>query len=694
MTRNKKLLFFLPLAFVALASFTYIIQSDKESAIDQALMQNLKVLHYSPLEINDAVSEKIYELYIKRLDGGKKFLVQSDVDELKKLNHSIDDDINKGTFNFFDKSLEIITSRIEEAKTYYTDVLTKPMDFTKEETVETDGEKLKFSSSKEDLKDAWRKSMKYNVLAKMFEIMDAQQKAKEKSDTDQIKSKEVVVVEARKKVLKMYDDYFKRLKKYNRNDRLAMYFNVITSIYDPHTEYFAPKDKAAFDAGMSGQFFGIGAQLQEKDDYIKVTNIIPGTPSYRQGQLKTGDYILKVAQGAEEPVDVADMQLNDVVQLIRGKKGTEVRLTVKKPDGSIIIIYLIRDIVVMEDTFAQSVLLKGKKNIGYIKLPEFYDDFNGTGGRSCSRDVKKELEKLKDENVDGVILDLRNNGGGSLNDVIEMAGLFIDKGPMVQVKSKTGSPEIKEDPDPSITYSGPLTIMVNSNSASASEIMAAAIQDYKRGVIVGTSPTTYGKGTVQRVYELDPSLPPSMASLKPLGAVKVTMQKFYRINGGATQLRGVTPDIILPDPYYLLDLGEKESDYPMAWDEIASAKYKELKPDYSVKKLKENCEARMKKNTGFGILEEAARRVKRQKDSSVVSLNFDKYMTEQKRFKAESQKMEDLDKELSSIDVITLKSDAFPASDTVKVNKAKEFQKTLKKDIYLNETLNIMNEMR
>ena len=211
---------------------------------------------------------------------------------------------------------------------------------------------------------------------------------------------------------------------------------------------------------------------------------------------------------------------------------------------------------------------------------------------------------------------------------------------------------------------------------------------------MGTSPTTYGKGTVQRVYELDPSLPPSMASLKPLGAVKVTMQKFYRINGGATQLRGVTPDIILPDPYYLLDLGEKESDYPMAWDEIASAKYKELKPDYSVKKLKENCEARMKKNTGFGILEEAARRVKRQKDSSVVSLNFDKYMTEQKRFKAESQKMEDLDKELSSIDVITLKSDAFPASDTVKVNKAKEFQKTLKKDIYLNETLNIMNEMR
>ncbi len=694
MTKNKKLLFFIPVAAIALVSFTYIIQSDKESAIDQSLMQNLKVLHFAPKDINDDFSEKVFDLYIKRLDGGKKFLIQSDIDELKKMNHSIDEDINAGTFTFFDKSLEIITNRIDEAKTYYTDILSKPFDLNTNESVETDGEKLKFSKSKDDLKDAWRKSMQYNVLAKMSEMMDSQDKAKEKSDTVKIKSKEVLEVEARKKVMKTYDDYFKRLKKFNRNDRLSMYFNVITSIYDPHTEYFAPKDKAQFDASMSGQFFGIGAQLQEKDDYIKVTNIIAGTPSYRQGELKVGDFILKVAQGAAEPVDVADMPLEDVVQLIRGKKGTEVRLTVKKPDGSIIVIPIIRDIVVMEDTFAKSLILKGKKNIGYIKLPEFYDDFNGTGGRSCSRDVKKELEKLKEENVDGVILDLRYNGGGSLNDVIEMAGLFIDKGPMVQIKTRTGAPEIKDDPDPSITYSGPLTIMVNSNSASASEIMAAAIQDYKRGVIVGTSPTTYGKGTVQRVYELDASLPPSMAALKPLGAVKVTMQKFYRINGGATQLKGVTPDIILPDPYYLLDLGEKETDYPMEWDEIASAKYKELKPDYSISKLRSNSAARLKNNPGFNILEAAAKRVKRQKDSSIVSLNFDKYIAEQKRFKAESKKMEDLDKEIGGLEVLGLKADAFPESDTVKVSKAKEFHKAIKKDIYLNETLNIMNDMK
>ena len=694
MTRNKKLLFLLPIAITALASFTFVLEGDKEQAIDQTLMQSLKMLHYSPLEINDAFSEKVYKLYIKRLDAGKKFLIKQDIDELKKFEHSIDEDVNEGTFNFFDKSLEIINGRIDEAKVYYKDILDRPFDFTKEETVELDADKLSFSKSKEDLKDAWRKSLKYQVLEKINEKMESQAKAKEKSDTVTIKTKDELEIDARKKLLKTYDDYFKRLGNFKRNDRLDIYFNVITSIYDPHTEFFAPKDKANFDVTMSGQFFGIGAQLQEKDDYIKVTNIIPGTPSYHDGRLKEGDYILKVAQGAADPVDVANMRLDDVVQLIRGKKGTEVRLTVKKPDGSIIIIPLIRDVVVIEETYAQSVIIKGKKNIGYIKLPSFYADFSGNGGPSCAKDMKKELLKLKDENVDGVIIDLRYNGGGSLNDVVDMTGLFIDRGPIVQVKQRGGVPQMLDDRDPSITYSGPLTIMVNSNSASASEIMAAAIQDYKRGVIVGTSPTTFGKGTVQRVYELDDVLKPSQSNLKPLGSVKITTQKFYRINGGATQLRGVTPDIILPDPYSLLDQGEKEQDYPMAWDEIAPANYQALKPAYNVEKLKKQSDERRKNNPNFDVLEQAAKRYKKQKDSTIVSLNFDKFIAEQKRYKAESKKMEELDKELPGMEVIALKADAIPESDTVKVKKAKDWYKSIKKDIYLNETLNIMGDMK
>jgi len=692
---NKKVLFLLPVAALAAFSYTYKVQADKDEAIDQILMQSLNNVHYSPLTLNDDFSEKVFKLYMQRLDYNKKFLLQSDVDELKKLNHSIDDDISAGHFGFFDKSYNIITKRVDEAQAYYKEILSQPFDFSKDEEIELDEEKLNFAKNPAELKEAWRKSLKYQVLARMVEMSDSQDKAKEKSDTVKLKSKETLEADARKKVLKSNDDYFKRIREFDRNDRLAVYFNSITGIYDPHTEFFPPKDKANFDISMSGQLEGIGAQLQEKDGYIKVSSIVPGSASWKQGQLKPGDLILKVAQGSGEPVDLTDMRMDDVLPLIRGKKGTEVRLTVRKPDGSTTIIPLIRDIVVIEESYAQSVILKGKKNIGYIKLPSFYADFNGNGGRSCSKDIKKELEKLKAEHVDGVILDLRYNGGGSLPDVVDMAGLFIDKGPIVQVKQKTGVPQVLEDKDPSTVYDGPLVVMVNSNSASASEIMAAAIQDYKRGVIVGTSPSSFGKGTVQRFYNLDDYLPAQYNTIKPLGEVKITTQKFYRINGGATQLKGVIPDIVLPDPYYLLDQGEKEQDYPMAWDEIAPAKYTAWKPAYSVDKLKSNSESRVKSSAGFGILNDAAKRLKKQKDNTIVSLNFDKYVAEQKKNKEEAKKMDELDKEILSMEITTLKADETAATaDSVTIAKKKDFYKALKKDIYLNETVSIINEMK
>ncbi len=695
MFKNKKILLLIPAVVIALVSYTYMAQNNKEEAIDQIIMQSLNRSHYSPKDVNNDFSEKVFKLYIQRLDYNKKFLIQSDIGELKKFEHSIDEDINTGHFTFFDKSLELINKRVDEAQAYYKEILEKPFDFSKDETLQLDVEKMVFTKSKEELKESWKKYLKYQTLSRVSDLMDSQEKAKEKSDTVKVKTKEELEIDARKKVLKSNDDYFKRLKKLDRADRIDAYFNAITGIYDPHTEFFPPKEKANFDIGMSGQLEGIGAQLQEKDGAIKVSSIVPGSASYRQGQLKAGDVILKVAQGEADPVDITDMRLDDAVQLIRGKKGTEVRLTIKKPDASIVIIAIIRDIVVIEETYAQSVILKGKKNIGYIKLPSFYADFNGNGGRSCSSDVKKELQKLKSENVDGVILDLRYNGGGSLPDVVSMAGLFIDRGPIVQVKSKIGIPQVMSDSDPAIVYDGPLIVMVNSNSASASEIMAAAIQDYKRGVIVGTSPSSFGKGTVQRFFNLDDYVPPQYSNIKPLGQVKITTQKFYRINGGATQLKGVIPDITLPDPYYLLDQGEKEQDYPMTWDEITPAIYQPLTPAYSLEKLKTNSETRLKNNPGFTVLESAAKRLKKQKDSTVVSLNFDKYTAEQKRYKAESKKLEDLDKEISGIEVSALKTDAvLIESDTTKANKAKDWYKNIKKDIYLNETISIMDDLK
>ena len=693
MFKNKKLFFLIPVAIIALGSYTYI-QNEKEEAIDQIIMQSLNSVHYSPKSVNNDFSEKVFNLYIQRLDYNKKFLLQPDINDLKKYEHSIDEDINEGHFTFFDKSLELIDKRIDEAQVYYKEILDKPFTFNKDEMLELDAEKLKFAKNKDELRETWRKYLKYQTLSRIVEMMETQEKAREKSDTVKIKTREELEIEARKKVLKTHDDWFKRLKKLDRNDRISMYFNAVTSIYDPHTEFYPPKDKANFDIGMSGQLEGIGAQLQEKDGAIKVSSIVPGSASYRQGQLKAGDIILKVAQGDAEPVDITDMRLDDAVQLIRGKKGTEVRLTVKKPDASIVIIPIIRDIVVLEETYAQSAILKGKKNIGYIKLPSFYADFNHNGGRSCSSDIKKELVKLKEEKVDGVILDLRYNGGGSLPDVVSMTGLFINKGPIVQVKAKSGMPQVMEDHDPAVVYDGPLAIMVNSNSASASEIMAAAIQDYKRGIVVGTSPSTFGKGTVQRFYDLDEYLPAQYSNIKPLGQVKITTQKFYRISGGATQLKGVIPDITLPDPYYLLDQGEKEQDYPMTWDEIAPAAYQPFTPDFSIEKLRSNSEARIKNNPGFTILDEAAKRLKKQKDSTVVSLNFNTYYAEQKRLKAESKKMDELDKEIPGIFVSSVKADSLAIEgDTTKITKVKDWHKNIRKDIYLNETIAIMDDM-
>ena len=705
MFKSKRLLLLLPAIAVALASYTYInrpLLNQKEEAIDQTLVQSLSQFHYSPLVMNDDFSEKIFKLYIERLDYSKKFLIAEDVAELKKFEHNIDDDIKNREFNFFNKSLEIIDKRVEEAKVYYTEALAKPFDFTMNDSIQLDPEKLPFSKNQEELKDAWFKSMKYQTLVQIVDMTEKQEKAQQRNDTAKtkdeffkVKTKEEIEVAARAKVLKSNDDYFKRIKSLKRNDRLASYFNSITALYDPHTEYFAPKDKANFDIGMSGQLEGIGAQLQEKDGLIKVATIIVGSASYKQGQLKVGDVIMKVAQGAADPVDITDMRLDEAVQLIRGKKGTEVRLTVKKPDASVVIIPIIRDIVVIEDTYAQSVILKGKKKLGYIKLPEFYADFSGRGGRNCSTDMKIELQKLKDEKVEGVILDLRYNGGGSLPDVVKMVGLFIDKGPVVQTKENTKAALVQEDMEPGVFYDGPLTVLVNSNSASASEIMAAAIQDYHRGIIVGTSPATFGKGTVQRFYDLDEYLTPQYASIRPLGSVKITMQKFYRVNGGATQLKGVIPDIVLPDPYYLLDQGEKEQDYPMTWDEIPPAIYKPLKPSYSLSKLKANSENRVKNNPGFELLNEAAKRFKKQKDDTMASLNFDKYMAEQKEYKAEAKKLESLDKEIAGIEVAPLNIDVKAmGSDTVKINKANEWYKSIKKDIYLNETIAIMNDIK
>ncbi|MFO0356392.1 MAG: carboxy terminal-processing peptidase [Sphingobacteriaceae bacterium] len=684
---------------ILISSFTVLkYVFDKNDVILEILLGGLNQNHYNPVKFDDAFSEKVFDLYLKRIDGSKKFLLQSDVDELNKYKRSIDDQILNQNHQFYKLSVDLITKRIKEKESWYKEYLSKPLDYNKEEDYEADAEKIGYAKTTEELKKEWEKMLKYQVLIRLDENLVKQETAIEKKDTAyKVKPFDSLEVDARRKTIKANDNLFKYYNKLNARDRFAIYANAITGIYDPHTEYFAPKEKKKFDQAMSGQFEGIGARLQKTNEgYLKISEIIVGSPSYKQGELKAGDEIQKVGQGAAEPVDITNMEIDEAIELIKGKKGTEVRLTVKKPDGNIKVIPIVRDVVEMEETFAKSALLTNKSKIGYIYLPSFYTNFNRMDpslAHYCSKDMRKEIEKLKKLGVKSIIIDLRDNGGGSLQEVVEMAGLFFPKGPVVQVKDRNNHTKVMEDYNPDVAWDGPLAIMVNHGSASASEILAAAMQDYKRAVIIGTP--TFGKGTVQSFVDLDYYLLPQFDTIKPIGQVKITQQKFYRINGGSTQLKGVTPNIMLPDPYALIDLGERELDYPMPWDEINKANYAEYS-NINYDKLNKNSIARLKKNEQFRMIEERSKEVKAKKDDTKTSLKLDKFRAEQKYFRDQNKKYEDFRKEIKDFNATLLDEDLakIKSSDTSRIGRETRWAKNVAKDVYIYEASNIVSEIK
>ena len=680
-----------------LSSFTVIkYVFDKNDVIIELLFGNLNQYHYSPVALDDAFSEKVFDLYVKRLDYNKKFLLQSDIDALSKYKKDIDNQLLGQRHDFYKMSVELITKRIIEKEAWSKEILEKPMNYTVDEEYEIDWEKTTYAKTEAELKNEWQKMLKYQILSRLDEVLTNQEKAIEKKDTSvKILSFDSLEADARRKTLKGNVDYFKRLKKINNKDRFAEFANAVTGVYDPHTEYYAPKEKKKFDQSMSGQFEGIGARLQQKDGILKVSEIIVGSPSYKQGELKAGDDILKVAQGAGEPVDITSMDMEDAIELIKGKKGTEVRLTIRKSDNSTKVISIIRDVIEIEETYAKSALLENKNKIGYIYLPTFYTDFTHNGGPHCAKDMRKEIEKLKKQNIKGLIIDLRDNGGGSLQEVVEMAGLFFPKGPVVQVKGKQNiynPPGTMEDRNPDVVWDGPLTILINRNSASASEILAAAMQDYKRAVIVGTS--SFGKGTVQSFVDLDQMLLPQFDTIKPVGSVKITQQKFYRINGGATQLKGVTPDVLLPDPYALIDRGEKELDNPMPWDEIGKANYTEynsINYDAVVKKSQQ----RVQKNTQFALVEEQAKEVKQKKDDTRYNLQLANFRAEQKQIREQNKKYDDLKVEIKGFKASLVEEDKLKTlNDTSRTGRNNRWAANVAKDIYIYEASNVINDLK
>ncbi len=698
---NMKFTHFLKYSFLGTAltvctSYTPQVDADKNSVLLRVLMEGLTSGHYQEHKINDKFSQDVYKTYLKNLDNDKKFLTQEDIAKFQVFEKEIDNELNMGNYQFFEKTLEVLTAKTKLVSGYYKELLAKPFDFSKNENYERDDEKIEFAKNDEKLKEQWRLLLKYSTLANLSQSLDSEEKKAKDSVGYKAKTYDILELEARQKVEKSYNEWFAFINKLERADRWKIYINSITAVYDPHTTYYPPVDKQAFDIEMTGQFEGIGATLQEREGYVKIAEIMPGSASWRQGQLKVGDLITKVAQEGKDAVSVENMRLEKVVQMIRGKKGTKVILTVKKTDGSMADITIVRDVVVLEEKYAKSATLENtdKKNkVGYINLPGFYADFNNKGSRSCSEDVKKELLKLQAEGINKVVLDLRNNGGGSLQDVVNMMGLFIEEGAVVQVKDRAGEVNVLKDRDSRVIFDGKLVVMVNSFSASASEILAAAVQDYKRGIVIG-SPTTFGKGTVQRILDLDAFLPDDYKESKPLGALTLTLQKFYRVNGGATQLKGVASDIVLHDIYSYLPLGEKDQDFAMAWDEIKPITVKTWLEDSKIASIKANSLIRVKKNPNFALINENAERVRKMRDDSKISLNLEKYRAAIAKDKEEGKKYEDLQKNVTEITVSALQADMTANSETPeKKAKTDTFYKNLKKDIYLQEAMNVLGDM-
>ncbi|MCC6460869.1 MAG: carboxy terminal-processing peptidase [Saprospiraceae bacterium] len=664
----------------------------KEAKLVQAILYGLNRYHFQPKQVDDKFSQDVYNLYLQNVDGGKRFFTQADVDQVSGYQQQLDDQAKAGTFEFFNRSVELMEKAQTKTQVWYREILAKPIDFSKDETFETDGKKLSWAKSDAELRSRWEKWMKYEVLSRINDELNSQEKAEFKGEK---KSFEALEVEMRAKVLDIYDKWFKRLAKNDRSRRLEVYLNSMITVFDPHSGYFSPVEKADFDVKMSGKLEGIGARLQSDGEKTTVTEIVPGGPAWKQGDLEPKDVILKVAQGNDEPVDVMGWDIDDVVSKIRGAKGSTVNLTVQKTDGGIKIISIVRDIVIMDEAFAKSLLLHtndGPEKVGYIYLPKFYADFTPQGLTSCADDVAKEVEKLKRENVQGVILDLRNNGGGSLRDVVRMSGLFIEQGPIVQVKSKGLQPDINADSDTRVQYGGPLVVMVNGFSASASEILAAAMQDYDRAVIIGTT-TTYGKGTVQRFWDLD--LTSNDESIKPLGEMKMTIQKFYRITGKTTQLEGVRPDIVLPDSYNYVDLGERENDFPLDATTIDPVAYNQNAYHIADKnKLQENSRNRVKNDPTFVKIEENAKRLKRQKDMTSFPLQLAAYQKWDKQMEEEANQFEHMLQPIENFRIENLAADLPQVqSDTSRTARNESWLKERKKDIQLYEALKVMQDM-
>lgn len=664
----------------------------KDQVLLSAITQIIESKHYSPQKIDDALSAKIFNDYLDILNPDKDIFLQEDISALAAYKNKLDDEIKGDPIQFYKKAAQIYFMRMDEVIADYRQLLTQPFDYTVNETVSFEDEKEQYANSIGERKETWRKKLKYSALDRYVDLLE--QKEKNKGDTAFDKPDTQLKEEANRKLMQMLDRNYNRQKLvFNEQEQFNAYLNVIVNLMDPHTEYFPPIEKRAFDEEMTGRFYGIGAQLKDDDGAIKIASLMTGSPAWKSGDVLVNDEIIKVAQGKNDPVDVRGYAVTDAVKLIRGGKGTEVRLTMRSPDGSTKIVTIIRDEIVQDEQFARSaVITKNGIKTGYIYLPEFYADYDRPDGNKCSQDVAKEIVKLKKENVSGIIMDLRNNGGGSLNEVVQMVGLFIKSGPVVQVSDKDSKANILNDRDESILYDGPLTVMVNEFSASASEIFAAAIQDYGRGIIVGSA--TYGKGTVQRPIPLGKV--DYNTGQTEYGSLKITFEKFYRINGGSTQLKGVTPDIALPDAYDYLKLREKDRTSALPWDQIEKAKYIPFMAAPNRLAIIQASNEAVQSNQNFTLLKDNINWLQHI-NNRVYNLNIDSFKSAQVLTRKTIQQNDNLTNLTTPLSIVPPQVDYekyYNNADKTKGDRYLDWLKRVQRDIYIDQAVDITAKLK
>ncbi len=662
-------------------------ENQRNAVIAYILGRQLPSLHYSDKELDDELSKAAFGLYIKQLDSQKRFLLKSDVEMLARLETKIDDHIQEGILELPRIGDELLDLRVNQVEKYVTEIMENGVDREPGDIFENDRDKLSYVRTNEELKERWRLTLKSQVVSRYLDL-EEEAIAEEKEKGTKIPNEEKLWQEANVKVSKQMKTFLKRLRQETRQDHIDRFFNSVTRAFGPHTNYIAPANKEQFDINMSGSLEGIGALLREEDGQIKIVRIIPGSASARQGSLKAEDIILSVAQGQEEPVDITDMRLKEAVRMIRGAKGTEVRLTVRKSDGRKMIVPIIRDVVQMEDTFAKSTLLKTNsgQSVGYIYIPSFYRDFGKSRydkkARNSTDDTRKELEKLKKDGVVGVILDLRDNGGGALIDAVDVAGLFMTEGPMVQIRTSRGKKRILYDEDSEVVCDLPLVVLVNKFSASASEIVAAALQDYGRAVIVGSS-HTHGKGSVQTILNLDDYIPwLENKDGESLGALKVMIQKFYRINGGSTQYKGVEPDIVLPSLWDHIKSGERYLDYSLPWDSIEAVDYTPVSHPLPLDILKEQSQERVNVSDDFATIKQEGARSKERSLNTSIALDIDLMRVKREELQAAREALEIEESDLEE-----------PEKELSKKEKEKHWHEKISKDAWVIEATEVVSDI-